>query len=220
MLLVERPGDDVAPGRVGEGMEHTAPAGFVIYNHSVVGIAEDVSGDKGWRRGFRGGGRALLPGMQTFLPFPDFTASARVLDDRRLGSQRMEGLICLRACIRPGYGWRHHPAAKMWNGHEEALARYVLEVCAEWTRRGFADTVAASVRAEVAGIGVRRIRTQPSLARAGRLPSWFGDDRFHRAHQSNLLRKLPDHYGPLLPAGVPADLDYEWPSRWATEPPT
>ena len=152
--------------------------------------------------------------MQTFLPFPDFAASARVLDQRRLGSQRMEGLMCLRGCTRPGYGWRHHPASKMWKGYEEALARYVLEICAEWTRRGFADTVAEQVRAEVAEhLGIRRIRTQAALARAGRLPPWLGEERFHRGHQSNLLRKLPDHYRPLLPAGVPDDLEYDWPSR-------
>ncbi|MDQ1681515.1 MAG: hypothetical protein QOH99_56, partial [Frankiaceae bacterium] len=35
--------------------------------------------------------------MQTFLPYADFGASARVLDDRRLGKQRVETLQILRA---------------------------------------------------------------------------------------------------------------------------
>ena len=44
--------------------------------------------------------------MQTFLPYPDFIASARVLDSKRLGKQRVEALQVLRGLIRPGYGWR------------------------------------------------------------------------------------------------------------------
>ncbi len=62
--------------------------------------------------------------MQTFLPYPDFEASARVLDDRRLGKQRVEALQVLRALTRAQYGWKHHPAVRMWAGHEEALAAY------------------------------------------------------------------------------------------------
>jgi hypothetical protein len=45
--------------------------------------------------------------MQTFLPYPDFTASALVLDPRRLGKQRVETLYCPRGLVVPGYGWRH-----------------------------------------------------------------------------------------------------------------
>lgn len=32
----------------------------------------------------------------------------------------------LRPLVGPGYGWRHHPAVKMWRGWEEALVRYGL----------------------------------------------------------------------------------------------
>lgn len=44
--------------------------------------------------------------MQTFLPYPNFAASARVLDNRRLGKQRVECVQILKA-IQPGYatGW-------------------------------------------------------------------------------------------------------------------
>ena len=34
--------------------------------------------------------------MQTFLPHPDFAATARVLDKRRLGKQRVEAIQVLR----------------------------------------------------------------------------------------------------------------------------
>ena len=42
------------------------------------------------------------------------------------------------------------------------------------------------------------------------MPPWLGDDAFHRSHQSNLVRKLPEHYGDLFP-DVPDDLPYIWP---------
>jgi hypothetical protein len=55
-------------------------------------------------------------------------------------------------------------------------------------------------------------------------PPWFGDEAFHRSHQSNLLRKARtmtddameilqmsrDYYDPHFP-GVPDDLPYVWP---------
>ncbi|GAB3960278.1 hypothetical protein GCM10029978_009170 [Actinoallomurus acanthiterrae] len=66
--------------------------------------------------------------MQTFLPYADFAATARVLDPRRLGKQRVEALQVLRGLTVPGYGWRHHPAVRMWAGYEEALTRYGLEI--------------------------------------------------------------------------------------------
>jgi hypothetical protein len=42
--------------------------------------------------------------LQTFLPYPDFAASAQALDQRRLGKQRVEALQVLRALTTPGYG--------------------------------------------------------------------------------------------------------------------
>ncbi len=145
--------------------------------------------------------------MQTFLPFADFAASAAVLDDRRLGKQRVEALQVARGLVREGYGWRHHPAVKMWRGHHEALARYGLDVCAEWIRRGHADTCAVKIAEELA---VPAPRHQDELAAAGLLPPWLGDDAFHRSHRSALLRKWPEWYGPVF-AGVPDDLPYVWP---------
>jgi hypothetical protein len=64
--------------------------------------------------------------VQTFLPYPDFARSAAVLDDRRLGKQRVETLQILRALTRPDYGWRHHPAVLMWKGHEVSLDAFAV----------------------------------------------------------------------------------------------
>src|SRR5205814_10681154 len=66
--------------------------------------------------------------MQTFLPYPSFERTARVLDVRRLGKQRVEALQVLRAQHIPNYGWRHHPVVKMWRGHDEALVYYGVTI--------------------------------------------------------------------------------------------
>ena len=50
--------------------------------------------------------------MQTFLPYAGFDRTARALDPRRLGKQRVEALQMLRRQLVPNYGWRHHPAVK------------------------------------------------------------------------------------------------------------
>ncbi|MGC4950600.1 MSMEG_6728 family protein [Streptomyces sp. DT224] len=150
--------------------------------------------------------------MQTFLPFPGFTESAAVLDARRLGKQRVEALQVFRGLTVPGYGWRRHPAVRMWTGYEEALVRYGLDVCALWTAEGRADTCAGTlVRDFRAHTGDAPVRPQPELAAEGELPPWLGNPDFHRSHQSALLRKDPEHYRGRFP-GVPDDLPYVWPA--------
>ena len=149
--------------------------------------------------------------MQSFLPRPDFSATAEVLDPRRLGKQRVETLQILRGLVVPGYGWRHHPAVKMWTGYEEALVRYGLDICAAWVAGGRADTCAATlVRDLTAGRGVSGVRTQAALREAGELPPWLGDEELHRSHRSALLRKDPNWYGRYF--NDPPDLPYVWPA--------
>ena len=136
--------------------------------------------------------------MQTFLPYPDFAESARVLDDVRLGKQRVEAYQIVRTLRGVTKGWRHHPAVKMWRGHENALVDYGLAMCAEWTSRGRADTVAANLVAYRNGNAEDR-------------PRWLGDPAFHASHRSNLLRKDPAWYG-QFGWDEPDDLDYVWPA--------
>ena len=150
--------------------------------------------------------------VQTFLPFPGFLASAEALDQRRLGKQRVETVQVLRGLTRPGYGWRHHPAVKMWHGYREALVRYGLDMAAVWCATGRADTTAATLVTDlVAAGGPDLIRTQEELAAAGELPPWLGDDAVHLSHRSALMRKDPEHYRPLF-GDVPDDLPYVWPA--------
>ena len=147
--------------------------------------------------------------MQTFLPYADFVASARALDQKRLGKQRVETIQVLRGLIQPDYGWRHHPAVKMWRGYEEGLVRYGLDMCDVWTATGRADTCATTLVTDLGQGGP--IRTQQELAAAGELPPWLGDENVHRSHQSALIRKDPAYYRPLFGDDVPDDLPYFWP---------
>jgi hypothetical protein len=137
-----------------------------------------------------------------------------VLDDLRLGKQRVETMQVLRALVFPTYrGWKNHPATRMWRGFTDALVAYGLEVCAEWTRRGRADAVAESLLAFTGGVApdVRELR------RTGALPPWLGWEPVHVSHRSALVRKDPGHYRGYFP-DVPDDLPYVWPPaafpRW------
>ena len=131
--------------------------------------------------------------MQTFLPYADLRKSAKVLDSRRLGKQRVECVQLLNALRGKSKGWTNHPAARMWRGYLPGLELYMNCCIQEWKTRGYKNTMQEAWVPE----GVC-------------LPPWFGDAAFHRAHQSNLLRKDPAYYGPLFP-GVPDNLPYIWP---------
>jgi hypothetical protein len=135
--------------------------------------------------------------MQTFLPYPDFAESAKVLDYRRLGKQRVEVLQLLKA-LQAGGGWSNHPAAKMWNGYENALVSYGLFICKEWIGRDYNDTC------------FDKILSYCDEDANTTLPPWLGNEDFHAAHRSNLLRKDPIHYG-QFGWTEPNDLPYIWP---------
>ena len=136
--------------------------------------------------------------MQTFLPIPDFKASASCLDRLRLGKQRVEVKQLLNAIASGTGGWANHPAARMWRGHEEALAEYGLAVCEEWISRGYRDSLAPEFR--------KLCLDKPSIVK----PAWFGDSAFHDSHKSNLLRKDLVYYC-KFGWNVPHDLPYVWP---------
>ncbi|MFL6288772.1 MAG: MSMEG_6728 family protein [Actinomycetes bacterium] len=140
--------------------------------------------------------------MQTFLPYASMTKSADSLDDRRLGKQRVEALQVLRALTWSGYGWQHHPAVKMWRGFEPAVATYGITICSAWVRRGRADTCAATIAVDLQTAGFGSPLKEHELADT-QLPRWWGDRRLHCSHQSALVRKDPDFYGPKFPDADP-----------------
>jgi hypothetical protein len=146
--------------------------------------------------------------MQTFLPHPDFAESARMLDDKRLGKQRLECKQILRALgvgvggKAKGKGWQNHPATRMWRGHEFSLCHYAIAVCSEWRNRGHRDGLLVQFLIAAATVMFFGGNRRP--------PKFIGDRKFHASHRSNLLRKNRRHYS-QFGWSEPDDLPYVWP---------
>ena len=134
--------------------------------------------------------------MQTFMPYNDFQLSAQVLDNKRLGKQRVEAWQVLRALRGETKGWVNHPATVMWRGCEQSLIHYGMIMCAEWQARGFNDSLYEKFVHEFSGtLGHRQ-------------PWWMGYKPLHTSHQSNLYRKDPVFYANFEIATP--DLPYVW----------
>lgn len=147
--------------------------------------------------------------MQTFLPYKDFRSSARVLDNKRLGKQRVETMQIMSALVKlqvhtntPNIAWANHPATKMWRGHEQTLFEYQEAVCREWARRGFRDTCLEKTYALL--VQFTHEYDAP--------PPWLGLKKLHSSHRANLLRKDPVHYGQWGWKEEPQE-GYWWPTH-------
>jgi hypothetical protein len=142
--------------------------------------------------------------MQTFLPYPDFVDSAKCLDNKRLGKQRVECWQILRALKGETKGWINHPATQMWKGYETALKLYAQFICSEWHYvRGFKDTMLQRFHIKLISNKERETLV---------MPPWLGEEKFHASHRSNLLRKDPKWYG-QFGWSEPDDLPYVWPTK-------
>lgn len=133
--------------------------------------------------------------MQTFLPWPDFEASARDLDGLRLRNQVNEAKVILNTVTGVSDAWKHHPAVKMWEGYSDALRLY------RWICQY---------------VVVHRFKLDPLIEPMPpidvEMPWWFGDERLHRSHRRNLLRKDVHHYSRIFYYDTPGDT-YFWPYR-------
>lgn len=135
--------------------------------------------------------------VNTFLPWPDLQKTAQSLDNKRLGKQRVEALQILRANLGLTKGWRNHPAAVMWRGHEGYLLMYTNAMCLEWVSRGYADNVQQQL-----------LELQETHTIEGWDPPWWwGNNEFHKSHRSNLKRKDPVWYRFRVRDSLP----YKWP---------
>lgn len=144
--------------------------------------------------------------MQTFLPHSDFVASAKALDYRRLGKQRVEAKQIYNALITGPLtelpdgtfkktAWFNHPAVRMWKGFEQSLLRYGRAICEEWISRGYKDSLLPFfIEQEKQGKGL--------------LPGWLGLESFHDCHKGLLYRKDPEFYSKFV---VYRDVETYWP---------
>jgi len=150
--------------------------------------------------------------MQTFLPVRNFKTSAKLLDYRRLGKQRVEGKQLLNA-LSPEYtmkGWKNHPATVMWRGYENALKEYVNVMIDEWVARGYNNTM-------------EQYKIDGPIV----YPEWLGNERIHKSHRMNLLRKDFVFYSKFWTEEAIAHVNeieeypYYWPvgDRWKVSTP-
>jgi len=145
--------------------------------------------------------------MQTFLPYKEFYLSAQCLDMKRLGKQRVEAYQILKSIFDPEYGFRNHPAKKMWENYPLALEVYAKAICIEWVKRGYKDTMFNKINDFMFNL------FEHGILKSGNsiiYPPWLGSEDFHLSHKSNLLRKNPDHYKKFWP-DIDDNLPYVWP---------
>lgn len=121
--------------------------------------------------------------MQTFLPYPSFIRSARVLDKKRLHKQCVETKQIIMA-LSGQSKWSNHPAVLMWQNYEAALCQYGIVMCQEAQRRGINSK-------ELLSWFVNELRKRGSRIT---MPLWIGRGDLHKSHRANLTRKDPIHY--------------------------
>lgn len=146
--------------------------------------------------------------MQTFLPYPNFAMSAHVLDSRRLGNQRNECTILIRAIeTGPTAGWYAHPVTRMWRPWLDALKLYQDCIVREWQMRGYNNSVELNFSEHY---------TEP-LVPAGaeiEMPPWLGQPELHASHRGMLMRKAPEWYDQFnWDDPVPEEHQYWWPQQ-------
>lgn len=133
--------------------------------------------------------------MQTFLPYPSFLDSVRVLDSKRLGKQRVEAMQILNTLETNSRAWANHPAVLMWKGYEDALRLYLSLCIYEWISRGYNNTMVA-----------------PEIKLIIKLPPWIGEHALHYSHKAALLYKDSGYYGRFGWDVIPGQ-HYYWPVR-------
>lgn len=139
--------------------------------------------------------------MQTFSIDPNHSITAKHLDYRRLGNQRVEAKQILLALLGISAGWKNHPATKMWQGYEHELCLYSIAICEEWISRGYKDSLLPFFK-----------EWETRLKDKKGIPSWIGNDDFHASHRSNLLRKDFNFYS-KFEWKESSDMEYVWPSK-------
>lgn len=139
--------------------------------------------------------------MQTFMTHNNYVDTAKALDNKRLGKQRVEAYQILKA-LRGDYNdtgaWVNHPATVMWRGHEYDLALYGLTMSIEWYERGNQDSMMDIFSS---------FMDKHESDNTDSYPWWVNNELLNLTHQSNLVRKDAS----LYTFDVPDNIPYVWP---------
>ena len=126
--------------------------------------------------------------MQTFLSEYNFTDCARVLDQKRLVKQLLEGRQIMAALSGNTKGWVNHPATKMWRGHAGVLYYYLACIRNEMGIRGYKWE---NNWHEIEIMNHTYFQDEKSY------PSWMLSDEFNKVvgtHRANLHLKASELY--------------------------
>lgn len=90
--------------------------------------------------------------MQTFMPYVDPSQTAEVLDNKRLGKQRVEAKQIYDILTKPNcpsQHWKNHPVVRGWKASGKTglwyLEWYYHAMVKEWIQRGFNNTMPTSL---------------------------------------------------------------------------
>jgi hypothetical protein len=173
--------------------------------------------------------------MQTFLPHATYADSARVLDQKRLGKQRVETLQIMQVLLEERLVTSDKVAFlaktrdKDGNVVHVERTRRVPRPKADWVRetmvpKGWSHHPAVlmwrghelalleyqkAVCAEWVARGYKDSCLEKTEFLLEPHMDKLSDERFHESHQSNLLRKDESYYSNYSHLGP--DLPYKWP---------
>lgn len=131
--------------------------------------------------------------MHIYLPYPSFSKTAACFPTNFLVTQVYDAHKALLTLGGFDTAQMYHPMIRMWAGWELALSVYHDAMITEYLSRGGSS--------EFALLNIKKYT----------LPPWLGNERIHKSHQSNLIRKHPQHFRPIFGFDIPINLTYVWP---------
>jgi hypothetical protein len=136
----------------------------------------------------------------TFCIDVDPNMTAKILDDRRLGKQRVEAAQIVDTLLNGG-AWSNHVAVKSWIGYVDALKHYCNTMILEWIRRGHNNTMPIY-----------------DLPQNIIYPPWYSNSKVHYSHMARLLEKDANYYKDTLKPPIEyMAYGYIWPSKWTPD---
>lgn len=149
--------------------------------------------------------------VNVFVIKPNIYETARLLDDKRLGKQRVEAKQIINALEEfdltgriTKAGWSNHPAVKSWIGFTNHLKVYFNIIVREWCSRGFNNTMQLYPIDERpynivnCNFDGRTSNYDRSQFNQYSFPFWISFPPFYLSHQASLCRKDPKYYKSLL----------------------
>lgn len=170
--------------------------------------------------------------VNIFIIVPDIKQTAKMLDMKRLGKQRVEAkqIIDLLEFYDKnktfnGKSWSNHPATLSWIGFTNHLKVYFNIITREWIERGYNNTmefynVDESLYNIVPCTFENNILTYDNtMFNEYSFPFWVSFPPFYLSHQAALCRKNPTFYKFLLREELKPFLEvgYLWPSHLRNE---